>query len=92
MKKLFLLSLVLFLCACGAKKLDGTYTSDWNGRSFTFSPDGTAFESVNNGVKVGETFRYTMEGDLINVAIFQFKLMPDGSIDGGAAYGKMTKK
>lgn len=90
MKKVFFLALALFLFGCSSKKLDGTYTSSWNERSFTFSPDGTAFESVK-GVKVGETLPYSIDGDTVKVAIFQFKLLQDGTIDGGAAYGKLTK-
>ena len=35
---------------------------------------------------------YTVEDGLIKLGALQLRLLPDGSIDGGTAYGKMIKK
>lgn len=94
MKKFFLILITCFLAACNAQqpKLDGTYTSSTVERTITFQPNGMAFESTPTA-KFAE-FPYHIEGKSIKAdgRAIQLTLMPDGSIDGGAAYGKMTKK
>lgn len=93
MKKLFLILITCLLAACNPQpKLDGTYVSSTVDRTITFQPNGMAFESTAT-TKFPE-FPYRIEGDSIKAEgrIYQLKLLPDGSIDGGAAYGKMTKK
>ena len=35
---------------------------------------------------------YTIEDGLIKLGALQLRLLSDGSIDGGTAYGKMIKK
>ena len=95
MKKLILLMVVLVLSACGGKTLDGTYASNWNGRSITFQSDGTLYQkSEETGKLIGPRYKYSIEGSEIKVpgTAFQLKLLDDGSIDGGAMYGRMVKK
>lgn len=95
MKKLIALALMSFLFGCGAEKLDGTYSSNWNGKNITFNSNGTAVVSRQDGRAVsigGNPIPYTVEDDLIKMGALQFKMLSDGTIDGGAAYGKMIKK
>lgn len=95
MKNFFVFALVVSLIGCSGKGLDGTYNSSWNGSSVTFSPNGTAFESRQDGGPVtigGGPIPYSINGDVIRMGALQFKMLPDGRLDGGAAYGIMTKK
>ena len=95
MKKLIALALALFLSGCGSEKLDGTYASSWNGENITFRQDGTAVVGRQDGGPIsigGGPMPYIIEGDLIKMGALQLKRLPDGALDGGAAYGKMTKK
>lgn len=89
MKKLFLLSIVLLLSACGSK-LDGTYSGLLD---LTFKPNGKV-SMVMAGVET-ET-PYEVDGDKIK---FRFQggsdtvltLKNGGVLDGGIL-GKFTKK
>lgn len=95
MKKLIALALMCLLFGCGAEKLDGTYSSSWNGKNITFNPNGTAVVSRQDGGTLtigGDPMPYTVEDGLIKMGALQLKLLSDGSIDGGTAYGKMIKK
>lgn len=97
MKKVFTLALIFFLFGCDAQKpeLDGTYASSWNGHNITFSPNGMAVVSRQDGGPItmgGGPMPYTIEGDLIKMGALQFKRLPDGTLNGGPAFGKMTKK
>lgn len=95
MKKLIALALMFFLFGCGAEKVDGTYSSNWNGKNITFNSNGTAVVSRQDGGPLtigGNPIPYTVEDGLIKMGALQLKIMADGTIDGGAAYGKMIKK
>lgn len=95
MKKILLLVVVLSLFGCVDKELSGTYSSSWNGRNITFSSNGTAVVTRQDGGPLalgGEPVSYKVNGNVITMGALTMKLMPDGSIDGGAAYGKMIKK
>lgn len=95
MKKLIAIALMVFLFGCNAEKVDGTYSSNWNGKDITFSSNGTAVVSRQDGGPLtigGGPMPYVIEDGLIKMGALQLKLMPDGTIDGGTAYGKMTKK
>ncbi|KRH79549.1 hypothetical protein FERRO_06170 [Ferrovum sp. JA12] len=95
MKKIFLLSILLSLSACGSKldssKLDGTYVSDFTKSSYTFK-NGTVIES-RNGMKLDES-PYLIDGDAIKIHGFPFTLFKDGTEDlnGGSAFGRLVKK
>jgi hypothetical protein len=104
MKKLFCVVVMsIVLAACGSKqegaqvgagKIEGTYVSQHNGRSFTFNADGTVVELSVDGKKIDEPFHYEVVGDQIKTPgmAFQFSMMKDGSINGGPGYGVMVKK
>lgn len=93
MNKFILILITCVLAACSQKpKLDGTYISSTTNRTITFQANGMAFETTPSA-KFAE-FPYSVEGNSIKTEgrAYQLTLMPDGSIDGGAAYGKMAKK
>jgi len=95
MKKTIALVLMSLLFGCGGDKLDGTYSSNWNGKNITFHPNGTAVVSRQDGGPIvigGAPMPYTVEDGLIKLGALQHRLLADGSIDGGTAYGKMIKK
>lgn len=91
MKKIFLLSIVLLLSACGSK-IEGTYVSDRTLESLTFKSNGTVTEMIAD-MKVGD-FPYQVNGDQIKIdgLTTSFILKKDGSIDGGIIHGRFTKK
>jgi hypothetical protein len=96
LKKILPFIFVIFIVACGqgVKTLNGTYVSSWNGRSFTFESSGMMYETLEKtGQKIGSPMAYSVDAEgKVKVGILQLSILPDGSIDGGMAYGKMTKK
>jgi hypothetical protein len=93
MKKLFLITLISLLAACSPKTdISGTYVSETANRTFTFQPNGKAFESSET-TKFPE-FPYSVDGKAIktNGLAYNFSVMDDGSINGGAAYGVLKKQ
>jgi outer membrane lipopolysaccharide assembly protein LptE/RlpB len=90
MKKLFLLSVVLLLSACGSK-LDGTY-ADKNGMlSYTFKSNGKTYQSAM-GMEV--ELDYEVDGNKIKLVTPQgnmiMTLLDDGSIE--SPMGILTKQ
>ncbi|MFA5170251.1 MAG: hypothetical protein WC426_01700 [Sulfuriferula sp.] len=93
MKKLFLLSLILLLSACGSQKIEGDYASNVNKESFAFHKDGTVTEKIN-GLKTAE-YPYNISGDQIKIGTFvTLRQIKDGSgdLDGGLMFGRLVKK
>lgn len=93
MKKKFTVITLFLLAACTSKSdIAGTYFSETANRTITFKPDGKAFES--SSTTKFEDFSYSVEGKTIKTPgrIYQFTLMDDGSINGGAGYGVLKKK
>ena len=72
MKKLIALALVYLLFGCGAEKVEGTYSSNWNGKNITFNPNGTAVVSRQDGGLLtigGGPMPYTVEDCLISLPL-----------------------
>lgn len=91
MKKLFVLSALLLLTACGSK-LDGTYVQ--KSAYVTFKSNGKAYTNMSLGL--GEVaYPYEMDGNKITVhlpnATPVWTLKEDGSIDAGIL-GTFTRK
>lgn len=94
MKKLLVLLFVLLLSACGSKKIDGTYFNSSLDRGFTFTKSGIVFENNASGKNLSGDLSYLIDGDQIKIenSPYTFKLNSDGTINGGMAFGTMTKK
>lgn len=90
MKKLFLVSMILLLSACGSK-LDGTYKNN-DGLQLTFNSNGTVSTTM---LDMEMELSYEVNGNKIKVQFPQgdqiWTLKEDGSIDAGFL-GKYTKK
>lgn len=106
MKKLFLLTIVLLLSACGSgaesvsgvsSGLEGTYVSSKMPESLIFKSNGEM-----DWLKLDHIFMkgfYKIDGDQIKIDVSKkfndesvMKLNKDGSIDGGIMHGTFTKK
>ncbi|MFA5017226.1 MAG: hypothetical protein WC504_06745 [Methylobacter sp.] len=93
MKKLFLLSAVLLLSACGPK-LDGTYTDNMGITSYTFESNGKMTQSI---MGVAIEMNYEVDGNKVKLiapqGTFVLTLLEDGSIQGpmGSKFVKQKK-